>query len=998
MKRRLIAFSILFILFFIPQSALADRKVINYQSEINYPPYKFDGGGYLTGFDIDISNLIFNNEDYALKLSVDSWDKVYERLENGEIDTCGMLVVNDERKKEILFSKPLFKTYTAAFTRKGFEKIEINSLGNYRVGVGKGQYSEILLRDRLMVKNYKTYNTISDAIEALKNGQIDVLFENQEVVNFLIVEKGLRGEIGYQINNLYPQEVAYGFNKSRVDLLQYTDRKIEDMRDSGVFEDIYERYFFKKSEYYRESQRRKIILGAVGLLLSVLVGVILVRLYIKRLHRELYNEKELLKDILDNASLFIIAVDSYKNIIKCNKSISKFGLKYDEVLNRKYDELVEIDRRFNFIIEMLDDAIEYKFSNNKEISILDESGEETYYSFRTSAIYNSEGRADILLLAGVDITEIKGYQIKLKTSYNELEATYEELVASEEELKEQYDEIAEGQEKLRLSEERFRIASEASNDAIWEEIPSENKIYYSDRWYELLGYEKSYDDVGLWMELVHPEDGKRVQREVDEHFEGRTSVYKCEYRIRAKHGSYKWFFSRGKAIRDSEGKIIRFIGSSTDITEVKDYEFKLKRMAFFDQLTGLPNKASFREELDKITKAYRGAALIYIDLDNFKYINDTMGHSYGDSVLVKTGRKIAKIIDDKGCVFRLGGDEFSVIVFDIENRRDIEAVAEDILEGFREPIEIGEVSINVSPSIGISIYPQDSLNSEELIVNSDIAMYKSKEAGRGTYTFFGEYMRQSIERRIAIEKHLSAAIEKDELYLLYQPQFDIRTGKIDGFEALIRWESPVLGNISPLTFIKIAEESRLIIPLGEWVIKRACRFVKNLELSGFTGYRMSINISSIQLMQHNFEERVMDILGEVDLSPELLEFEITESILMESFEYINRKLDILKSKGIRIALDDFGTGYSSLNYLRLLKVNTLKIDKSFIDDILENDESKSLTSAIIDIGHKVGLQVVAEGVENEGQLKFLAQNNCDKIQGYFFSKPVFEEDIINMIK
>lgn len=986
MKIKIITYFVAFVLVLLPFRVLADGKEpIIYQSEINYPPYKFINNDELSGYDIDISNIIFNSEKYELKMSVDSWENVYERLKNGEIDTCGMLSLNDIRKKEILFSKPIFKTYTAAYTRKDFKKITLNELSEYRVGVGKNQYSEDLLKQKFNIEEYETYNTIDEALYALKNNEIDVLFENQEVVNYLIVGNGLKGEIIHQLKNLYPVEVGFGFSKTRPDLVEYTNNKIEELKDSGRFEEIYEKYFFRKSELYKEKQVKRYVMAAFGAVLILIVSFILIKIYINKLHKELYNEKELLNNILDNTSMFIIAIDPKKTIIKCNKNIEKFGLQINGLINKNYDDVKKIKEDFRFVVDMLNRALKLDFINNKEVQLKSSKGEIIYYSFRTSAIFDRDGSPSVILLAGLDITQSKEYESKLKKSYMELESTFEELAAE--------------QEKLSLSEERFRLASEAANDIIWEENPEENKTYYSDRWYEILGYSKEYDDSPnqLWMMLVHPDDADRVEKSVNDHFEGKIPFYESEYRLRTKNGDYKWFLSKGIAMKDSKGKIIRFIGSSTDITQIKRFQLRLQRLAYYDSLTNLPNMTSFKEDLEKIIKHYDKAALLYIDLDNFKYINDTMGHSYGDKVLISAGNKLSEIIGDYGKLYRNGGDEFSVILNTIKNRDEVERVSESILEGFKKPIEIQGLSINISLSIGISIYPDDSKTAEELFIDSDIAMYKSKEIGKRTYTFFGEAMRKAINQRTTLEKYLTGALDNNELFLNYQPQFDVKTGKIDGFEALLRWKNPVLGMVPPLSFINVAEESGLIVPIGEWVLKTACTFIKKIEKEGFKGHRVSVNISIVQLMQEEFVERVLQILKEVNLPAESLELEITESILIKSFDYFNKKLEILKSKGIKIALDDFGTGYSSLSYLRKLKVNTLKIDKSFIDDILVNDQSKSLASTIIDIGHKVGLTVVAEGVEEEKQCEFLKNNNCDKIQGYFFSKPVSEQEIKEML-
>jgi polar amino acid transport system substrate-binding protein len=872
MKTKIILIFTMLFIFFSFNTVFAEEVVL-YQSEVGYPPYKFYNNNYLTGFDIELTNMIFGNRQYDVLLSTGSWDKVYERLKSGEIDTCGTLVINESRKRDILYSKPIFKTYNAVYTRKNFSKVKLGEIGQYNIGVGKGQYSEEILKDSLRINNYKAFTTVNEALTALKSGEIDILFENQEVVNYLIIEKGFNGEIVSQIKDLFSRDVAFGFNKNRADLVKYTNKRIQSLKDGGNFEELYERYFFKHSDYYRKEQMNKYIFFAVTLIILVLISYILMRKYIRYLHKELLNEKEIFKNIVNYSRSIIIAISPDKTVIKCNKSVKKFGISPGELIGKRYDELDFIKLRYKNIGSMLDKAFNLEYTDNLEISIDDGTGGKSYYSFVTNAVFNSNGQPGIFVLYGFDITERKDYEKRLKLSFEELEATYEELAATEEELRMQY-------------------------------------------------------------------------------------------------------------------------------SELREYQDKLKKIAYRDNLTSLPNRFLFHEDLKQVisntTKSDK-VALLFIDIDNFKYINDSMGHSYGDKVLVHVGEKISELVNGLGTLYRLGGDEFIVILTKVNHKEDLEVAARNILKSFERPYEIGKISVRISLSIGLSVYPDDGDMVDDLLKNSDIAMYKAKESGKGTYVFYDKSMSDIIAHKVLVERHLSEALINNELYLLYQPQFNVNLGRIDGFEALIRWNSGVLGLVSPLDFINIAEESGLIISIGEWILKTSCEFIKNLQLKGYRDYRISVNISVVQLSQESFVDRVLEILDEVGLEKEFLELEITESILMEAFDYLNGKLELLKSKGIRIALDDFGTGYSSLSYLKRLKVNTLKIDKSFIDGVLVDNESALLTGSIIRMGREMGLQVIAEGVETAGQVEFLANSNCDKIQGYYYSRPVSDNEVFQFL-
>lgn len=595
---------------------------------------------------------------------------------------------------------------------------------------------------------------------------------------------------------------------------------------------------------------------------------------------------------------------------------------------------------------------------------------------------------------------------------------------------------------LEKSNERFSMATYGADAVIWDVDMSTMIYYFSDSWYELLGYERDEVDEshGGWRELIHPEDAEEEQLQRTQHMEGRTSYYYSEYRMRSKTGDYKWFQARGKMLRNEEGGFVRFAGSMVDVTDRKGVESKLQMsyqelestyeeltalqdelleqynkvvenqvllqkseekyrlLAYNDVLSGLPNRLSLSRELKKFIKENAGghAALFFLDIDNFKYINDTMGHTFGDELLVKAGERLLGLSDERSKHFRFGGDEFVILFKDIDGKDEVIKYAESLVQGFKEPFQLNASVVHISTSIGIARYPENGMNAEELLKNADIAMYKAKEAGKGTYVIYGQAMQQHFDQRMIIEKHLRNAIPNNELSLHYQPLIDTASGGTWGFEALIRWNSPVLGSVSPLSFITIAEDCRLIVPIGEWVLRSACRFIQELHAQGHEGYHVSVNISVIQLMLDDFTEMVLGILSETGLPPEYLELEITESIFMESFEVISSKLELLRDRGVGIALDDFGTGYSSLSYLKQLPITTLKIDKSFIDSI-DSPNNMSLARSIVTIGHDMGLHVTAEGVETQEQLAFLERTRCDKIQGYYISRPIPEHEVAGWV-
>jgi diguanylate cyclase (GGDEF)-like protein len=432
--------------------------------------------------------------------------------------------------------------------------------------------------------------------------------------------------------------------------------------------------------------------------------------------------------------------------------------------------------------------------------------------------------------------------------------------------------------------------------------------------------------------------------------------------------------------------------------KIKIGEEKSTYLAYHDSLTGLLNKLSLYEKSKFIFVPESGnVAVLFIDIDNFKFVNDTMGHAFGDQLIISVGERLNSLLILNYSIYRFGGDEFVMILEDIKDWNEVEVFATNILERFKKEFEILNSVLHISLSIGIVMYPEHSDDLEHLLKYADIAMYRAKEGGRKRYVIYNHLMNEVFTERVNIEKHLHNALENNEFEVYYQPQLDLKTNRISGFEALLRWKNIELGNVSPLKFITVAEDTHFIIPLGTWVLNRACEFLKSLNELGFMDLTVSVNISILQLLQTDFCDIVDEILNRLQIDSKHLELEITESILMESFESIGDKLERLTNKNVRIALDDFGKGYSSLNYLKQLPINTLKVDKTFIDNITEQGED-TLTGHIVTIGKSMGMCIVAEGVERQEQMNYLIQHDCDKIQGYLYSRPIPGTELIMLLE
>jgi diguanylate cyclase (GGDEF)-like protein len=434
-----------------------------------------------------------------------------------------------------------------------------------------------------------------------------------------------------------------------------------------------------------------------------------------------------------------------------------------------------------------------------------------------------------------------------------------------------------------------------------------------------------------------------------------------------------------------------FEGSLVDITQRKLADEKIQFLAYFDSLTNLPNRALIKDRLSQaiaVAKRHRQKiGLLYLDIDGFKVINDCLGHSVGDELLQQVACRLRSCAREEDSVARLGGDEFLIALGPIESYADAGIVAERVTRELNPTFNLHGHSLAVTCSIGISVYPSHGDDAETLIKNADAAMYASKNLGRNTFSFFSEDMTSQAIERLHLGSSMRTALERDEFFLVFQPEFDLQSGNISCWEALIRWKHPELGLIPPDKFIPIAEANGMIVPIGEWVLRTACGHARAWHERG-NRIPVAVNVSAVQFRQAGFSDLVKDVLDQTGLYPEYLELEITESLLLATEDMRSEVLGRLKTLGVRLALDDFGTGFSSLSYLRQLPVNKLKIDRSFIRDLQHSGNDEAITAAIIQMAKCLRLKVTAEGVENEEQLRLLRDHGCDDVQGFLFSKPL----------
>jgi diguanylate cyclase (GGDEF)-like protein/PAS domain S-box-containing protein len=550
---------------------------------------------------------------------------------------------------------------------------------------------------------------------------------------------------------------------------------------------------------------------------------------------------------------------------------------------------------------------------------------------------------------------------------------------------------------LAINEKRLKYALEASNEGLWDWNIPDNKVYRNDACYLMLGYKAS--DFGKnkgsdeWFKIVHPDDREEFQKECANYLDDVTRQLHIEYRCHKKNGDIVWLQSKGLIVeRDNQGNPTRMVGTNTNITERKQHEENLTQLATYDSLTNLPNRNLFLDLLNSaIARAQRQThrhAVLYMDLDRFKNVNDSLGHSAGDNLLQQVSLRLSKIIRQGDTVARLGGDEFTILMQDITETHRPAEIASRIIEILIDPFDLHGHQVTITPSIGIVLYPDHAVTSEELLKKADTAMYHAKNDGGQNYKFFSDEMDKAAKLRLELEEELRDSLNKNEFALHYQAKINLLDGSISGMEALARWNNANKGVVPPSTFIPLAEETGLIIPLGDIILRKAASQMKMWVDKGLIKNKVSVNISSRQFKQENLLDSIDEILIKTGLSPENLELEITEAAVMANIDYAIDIMYDIKNRGITLALDDFGTGYSSLSYLRKFPIDTLKIDMSFIRNLEQSTTDKNIVSSIIELAHSLKLTVVAEGVETESQAKILANMNCDVMQGYLFSKPV----------
>ncbi len=934
------------------------------------PPIVFtDKAGRYSGLAIDILEDIAEKEGWKLKYIHGTWKDVFTKLSKGDIDLLVGIAHSEKRAKLFDFNTETLVSNWGIIYRQSDAKISslLDLKGKRLALMEKAIHSKILIEllkqfnieyTPIMVRSFEDVLKVIDEDRA-DAGVINRLFSILHAPNYNVVATTI-------VFN--PVRIHYASPKSsQKNLVKLIDKHLSQQKkdSNSVYQRSVDRWL---SSVRKEPFPTWFIWGGISLLafmITVLVFNILLRKEVRKRALKLRQTENNLQAILDNLPVFIYMKDIEFRYLLINRH-------HENTFKRNLSEVQGKTDYEMFSKETADDFRRNDLKTVKSRQVI---------QFEESVFYNGKLRT----------------HITIKFPIIEADGTISAICGISTDITDR----TMMEESLRKNEFNLARAQQIAHLGSWElDIMSQREVW-SDETYRIFGLNPNQFSPTheQFLKLVHPDDRELIKQDITETIEN-GKPFSIDFRIIQPNGTQRYVHAEGELLFDQELKPSLMVGIIQDITEIKESEERLNHLAHHDPLTNLPNRLLFKDRLQQaISLAHRNkqlVALLFLDLDRFKIINDTLGHVVGDKLLQVVAKRLLKSLREVDSVARLGGDEFTVILSDIEDTKDISVVAQKILDNLSEIYKVNDYEFFLNVSIGIARYPFDGQDWETLFKHADIAMYQAKARGGDNYQFYSKSLSDVSIIQLKLETRLRKALEKEEFVLHYQPQVDLHTGLLTGVEVLTYWRQED-ELISPSIFIPLAEETGLIVPFGEWVIHNACVQNKAWQDAGFKAIPIAINLSARQFQQSNLLEVINKTLIETGLSSSYLELELTESMLVH-VDRATSLLHSLKEIGVKISIDDFGTGYSSLNYLKRFPIDALKIDQSFVKDIVTDQDDAAITKAIIAMGHSLRLEVVAEGVETKEQLAFLREHQCNKVQGYYYSRPVSSESVAKFLK
>lgn len=952
---------------------LAQHPNITLGIDPDWPPFEFrDDDGKYRGMASNFIALAADRLGIKMQAApIDNWSDVLLAARRGEVDVLPSITPTPERAEYLSFTDPYIEFPMVIITRSDAPFIAgLEEMGGMRVAVVDGYYSHETLQQLHPSIQLMLTRTVREGVNAVAVGEVDAYVGNIAAASYAINQIGLTS-LKVAAYTPYSFKLTMGVRKELAEFVPILNKALQDISPAEV-RMIREGWVQLRVE--QGVDIREVLLVAIPVAVAILILFAVMGIWNRRLQHEIEERqaveqrlRESEERLLDSQS--IASVGSWvwnlvdDTMIWSRETYSILGVAPREhsPSARTFIQFIHPDDRERMTTAIHDVINGHDDDYDIEYRIYDKNGETRYVKSYGRVERNDQGKP--LQLSGVihDVTAQKKVELALREKQQTLQSLLDNAPIGIWFLN---------------TERKMLFVNQALCDALG---IREEEFLFADH------YDELYDDETASASLASDAtamatDGPHISQE----------------RMRFADDEMHDLEVVKSRVTDEEGHIVGLIGLSMDITARKRAEEKLLHQAYFDELTGLGNRNYLMDQLGRsLAQAQRHEhfnALLFFDLDNFKIINDSLGHHTGDKLLKEIGKRLAQTVREEDIVARLGGDEFVVIANDLGERQSEAAeqahtVAEKICDALAVPYKLGEQEHHITLSVGISMFPTEGNDVNDILKHADTAMYRAKEAGRNAIRFFIPSMQAAAEERLRMQNLLRYAIPQDQLRVYFQPQYN-HEGELLGAECLLRWKHPQLGVISPARFIPVAEDSGQIIDIGTWVLRESCKTLKTWQMRGKSDITLSVNVSPRQFHQPGFVKQVTDIIDETGIDPRFLELEVTETILVEHIEDVSEKMQKLKRRGIRFAIDDFGTGYSSLAYLKRLPLDRLKIDQSFIRDVTDDPSDALIVETIIAMSAHLEFEVIAEGVETEAQVEFLYKRGCAMYQGFFFSRPL----------